>query len=148
MEKEKLPEELVSAWIGLNGLLKDSRVTREMTYNEAVVMKLVYDQYRADGVGRTAVKTIVQRTNMLKSLVNRTVNALCQKGYLVKERGEEDARSLFVRPVEERLGDFLRVHETSLDLARQIIRVIGQRDAEAFVRICGKFLDAGDLSGA
>ena len=143
MDREVLEERLLEAWIGARGMLKDSRITKTMTYNEAVVMKLVYDQYRRDGVGRTAVSLIVKKTGMLKSLVNRTINALCAGGYLRKERGEEDARSLFVCPEKERLGDFLAVHQQSLALARSIVAVVGEEDAEAFVRMYEKLSAAG-----
>lgn len=143
MENEALLERMLRAWIGINGLLKNSRITRELTYNEAVVMKLVYDQYRSDRTGRTAVRWIVQETNMLKSLVNRTVNALCAQGYLVRERGDGDGRSVFVRPVEARLPDFLAVHRQSLELVRQIADAVGPEDAEAFVRMYEKLSAAG-----
>lgn len=143
MEDHVLLERLLGAWIGINGMLKNSRITRDLTYNEAVIMKLVYDQYQADGVGYTAVSRLVRETNMLKSLVNRTVNALCAKGYLIRERDGVDARSVLVRPVEERLPDFLSVHRRSLDLARQIVDVIGPKDAEAFVRMYEKLAAAG-----
>ena len=143
MERDTLEERLLGAWIGARGMLKDSRITRSLTYNEAVVMKLVYDQYRRDGVGRTPVSLIVRRTNMLKSLVNRTVNALAERGYLCKERGEEDGRSIFVRPVEERLEDFLAVHRQSLALVRRIVELVGEADAEAFVRMYEKLSAAG-----
>lgn len=142
-EPGTLEERMLGAWIGIRGMLKDSRITEGLTYNEAVVMKIVYDQYRRDGVGRTAVSAIVRRTNMLKSLVNRTVSALCQRGYLRRERGKEDGRSLFVCPVEERLGDFLAVHRQSLTLARSIVEVIGEADAEAFVRMYERLAAAG-----
>ena len=74
MYDDDIQERMLTAWIGINGFFKDSRMTQDLTYNEAVVMKLVYDQYRADGDGRTPVQSIVKRTNMLKSLVNRTVD--------------------------------------------------------------------------
>ncbi len=143
MERETLEERMLNAWIGARGMLKDSKITRNLTYNEAVVMKLVYDQYRRDGVGRTAVSAIVRQTNMLKSLVNRTVNALCDRGCLRRERGEEDGRSLFVCPVEDRLEEFLAVHRQSLALARRIVDVVGAEDAEAFVRMVEKLERAG-----
>ena len=139
---EDLRERLLNAWIGLNGYLKDSRVTQAMTYNEAVTMKLVLDQYRQDGVGRTPVQAILRKTRMLKSQVNRTVNALCRQGYLTKEKGGEDARALFARPVPERLADFLAVHARSLQMAQTIIDVIGAEDAAQFVRICQRLLAA------
>lgn len=140
---EDLCERMLGAWIEVNGMLKDSRITRDLTYNEAVVMKLVYDKYRADGAGRVAVGRIARETNMLKSLVNRTVGALCDRGYLLRERGERDGRTVFVRPVEDRLEDFLAVHRRSLALVRQIIDVVGREDAESFVRMAEKLSRAG-----
>ena len=44
---EDLRERLLNAWIGLNGYLKDSRVTQTMTYNEAVTMKLVLEDRKS-----------------------------------------------------------------------------------------------------
>ena len=143
MERGVLEENMLDAWIGARGMLKNSKITKSLTYNEAMVMKIVYDQYRQDGVGRTAVSTIVRRTNMLKSLVNRTINALCQRDCLRRERGEEDGRNLFVYPVEERLGEFLSVHQQSLTLARRIVDVIGEEDAAAFVRMVEKLEQTG-----
>lgn len=142
MDETDLRERLLSAWIGINGIFKDSRVTRDLTYNEAVVMKLVYDQYRVDDLGRVSMQTVLKRTNMLKSLANRTVNSLCEQGYLLRERGDEDARMLFVRLAPDRLSDFLVVHGRSLELVQAVIDVIGDEDAVQFVRICEKFLNA------
>lgn len=139
MENDDLRERLLSAWIGINGFFKDSRMTQELTYNEAVVMKLVYDQYRADGVGRVPLRSILKRTNMLKSLANRTIDSLCAQGYLVKERS---GRALSLRLAPQRLADFLAVHQRPLALAQAVIDTIGPEDADRFVRICEKFLDA------
>lgn len=144
MWNEDIRERLLTAWIGINSLFKDSRMTRELTYNEAIVMKLVYDQYRADGEGRTAVRSILKRTHMLKSMVNRTIDSLCAQGYLVKERDERDARALRVRPVPQRLGGFLAIHQRSLDIVQAVIDVIGPEDAEEFARICEKLLSHSD----
>lgn len=142
MWDDDIRERLLSAWIGINGYFKDSRMTQKLTYNEAVVMKLVYDQYRTDGQGRTPIQLILKRTNMLKSLVNRTIDSLCNQGYLVKERDGMDARALYVLPVPQRLADFLPIHQHSLEMVQTVIDTIGTEDAEQFVRICEKFLNA------
>lgn len=143
MEDRALQERLLGAWIGLNGMLKSSRATTQLTYNEAIVMKIVYGQYQEDGVGRTPVARIVQETNMLKSLVNRTVTSLCAQNYLRRERGAEDGRKLYVYPVAERLPDFLEVHRRSLELARDIIAVVGEEDAARFVAMYEKLAASG-----
>ena len=140
--ESELRERMLTAWTDISGYLKNSRMTQGITYNEAVTMKLVYEQYQKDGIGLTPVQTILKRTHMLKSLGNRTINALCAQGYLVKEQNGPDARMLYVRPVPERLPDFLAVHERSLQLAGAVIEILGEQDAESFVRICEKFLAA------
>ena len=141
MSEDALDEQVLSAWVALNSTLKDSQMTRELTYNEAIVMLLIYEQYRRDGIGRTSVQHLLKSTKLLKSLMNRTVNALCLQGYLKKERV---GRQLFVSPLPQRLPDFLAVHDHSLSLVRQVIDAIGQEDAQSFVRICKKML-AADL---
>lgn len=142
MVQKDLREQLLSAWIDINGFFKDSRMTKALTYNEAIVMKLAFDQYRSDGIGQISVQTILKQTRMLKSLANRTINSLCEQGYLAKERNQDDARELSVRLIPERLNDFLAVHEQSLHLAQAVIDAIGVADTEEFVRICRKFMDA------
>lgn len=138
-----LRERLLTAWTEVNALLKDSRMTKGFTYNEAVVMKLVFDRYRQDGVGLVPLRELRQRTNMLKSLLHRTVYALCTRGYLVKEACGGDARAVCVRPAPERLADFIPVHERSLQMAQAVIDAVGEADAACFVRVCEKFVGAG-----
>ncbi len=138
MANVELQEQVLSAWIYLNGILKNSRLTSKMTYNEAVIMKLAFEQYRRDGVGLIPVQRIIKETHMLKSLVNRTVNKLCERGYLRRRRNPDDGRNLLVAPVRERLPDFLAVHEQSLQMVQHVIDIIGEEDAAHFVRTCGK----------
>ena len=57
----------------------------------------------------------------------------------------EDKRTTFVRPVKKNLEEFLQVHEQSLDLAREITKIIGEEDACTFVRIAERIIDANPL---
>ena len=92
MEDTKREEALLNAWISLSGTVKNSRATKGLVYNEATVMRLLYNRYCEDGVGRISVKEIVQSTNMLKSLVNRTINSLEEKNLLERVEGVGDKR--------------------------------------------------------
>ena len=142
MNDSALEEAVLRGWVGLNGMLKDSQMTKNLTYNEAVVMLLTYERYREDGVGAISVQELLKGTGLLKSLMNRTLNALWEKGYLSRERR---GRMLYVKVRPERLDDFLTVHQQSLSMVRRIIDIIGPEDAVHFVRICSK-LRAADLS--
>lgn len=132
-----LEEQLITAWVRLTGIFKNTRITKGMVYNEAIVMLVAYNRYREDGKGLVSFKEIVSETRMLKSLVNRTIDSLVAKGYLTRCEGK-DKRTTFIRIVPENIGGFLEVHAHSLELARSMMQIIGTEDAEAFVRISDK----------
>lgn len=137
MADEILDEQIISAWIRLTGVFKNTRLTHGMIYNEAIVMQLAYQRYLEDGEGLISFKEIVQKTCMLKSLVNRTIDSLVKKGFLTRCDGK-DKRTTFVRPVQENLPAYLEVHNRSLALVHEIVELIGEEDAKAFVRITDK----------
>ncbi len=133
-----LEEDVIGAWVRLTGLLKNTRLTDGLQYNEAIIMNIVYRKYREDGKGLVSFKNIVTETSMLKSLVNRTIDSLVKRGLLERISGTSDRRTTFIRPVEENLQEYLDVHERTLDMVHQIIEIIGKDDAEAFVRLSNK----------
>ena len=141
---EELDEALVTAWVALTGVLKNSRMTQGLNYNEAIVMNIAYHAYQ-NGEGLTSFKSIVAKTKMLKSLVNRTIDSLVRKNLIERCEGE-DKRTTFVRPVKENLDIFLKVHEQSLALARAAIGIIGEEDARTFVRISDRIVRSDILS--
>ncbi len=137
-----LENELISAWVRLSSIVKNNRMTKDLKYNEAIIMLSVYKRYVVDGVGLTSVKDIINETGMLKSLVNRTLGELKKKGLINFVAGEKDRRTKFVVCVTEKLDTFLAVHNNSRSAANNIIEIIGKDDAEAFVRIADKLSNA------
>ena len=137
-ESDILQEDIIVSWVRLTGILKNTRLTKGMIYNEAIVMLIVHRRYLEDGEGLVSFKEIVNETRMLKSLVNRTISSLVKKGFLERYDGTTDRRTTFVRPVPEKLKDYLAVHERTLKLVRRVLDVIGEEDAKAFVRLTEK----------
>ncbi len=135
MEELELEEEVITAWVRLTGILKNTRLTKGMIYNEAVIMLLVNRRYNEDGEGLVSFKEIVSETKMLKSLVNRTIDSLVRKNLLERCEGESDRRTTFVRPVKENLPQYLEVHRRTLEMVKKILEIVGREDAAAFVRI-------------
>ena len=58
-QDNELEENLITAWVKLTGELKNTRITQGMIYNEAIVMMIAYNRYRADGEGFVSFKEIV-----------------------------------------------------------------------------------------
>lgn len=142
LKDKKQSEKLLASWIKLSGMVKNSRITKGLMYNEAVVMHFLYERYKTDSKGIVSIKEIVERTKMLKSLINRTINSLEEKGLLLRCEDQGDRRISFVRCVPEKLDTFFEVHKESLKVAESIIEIIGEKDAEAFIRIVSKLESA------
>ena len=143
MENTSQTLDLLRAWVQLSAILKNSRFTKDLPYNEAIVMLMLYERYQQDGIGILSVKEITSSTRMLKSLVNRTINALEDKGLLTRCQADGDRRIGYVRCVEDKLGIFLQVHASSMEIAAQISQIIGPEDTEAFIRIVNKLSYSG-----
>lgn len=135
--EHKTEEGLITAWVQLTGVLKNTRITKGLVYNESIVMLVAYRKYQQDGMGLVSFKELVRETRMLKSLVNRTIDSLVEKQMLVRCEGK-DKRTTFVRLIPENLVAFLEVHESSLALAHRMLELIGEEDAQAFIRIAQK----------
>ena len=144
-DKNDLNEDLIRSWIKLTGVLKNTRITQGMIYNEAIVMNIVYDRFLRDGVGLVSFKDIVAETRMLKSLVNRTIESLVKKGFLLRSDGK-DKRTTFVQPVPENIGEYIELHQRTLALVDGIVAEIGEDDARAFVRIAKRICVADPLN--
>ncbi len=138
-------EALVLAWVKLSAVIKNNRITEGLMYNEAIVMLLVYNEYRRTGEALPLAEIIAQ-TRMLKSLANRTVSALEEKGLAKRVCDPRDKRAVSVMLVPERIDEFLRVHRRSLALARAVREEIGEEDARAFLRLAAVIGDGNILS--
>lgn len=136
-------EKLLQSWITLSGIIKNCRITTGLLYNEAIIMNILYTRLCCDGEGIVSVKDITQKTKMLKSLVNRTINSLEKKGFLVRCEMSGDKRIAYVKCAKEKLDAFLEVHSASVVHAQNIIDIIGKEDTEAFIRIVNKIDEAG-----
>lgn len=142
----ELNENIILSWVQLNAILKDSRITHGLAYNEAIIMLLLYHEHKQNGSGRLPLSTVIAKTKMLKSLANRTVSALESKGLLIKAENPDDKRAIDLIAVPERAETFLDVHKKSLLIANEIRNAIGNEDAKTFIRIVNKIISLPALS--
>ncbi len=129
---QQLNEQLLDAWIKINGTLKDTKTCKDLPYNQAIIMKFLYDQYKIDGIGKVSFQTLIEKTNFVKSLVNRTIDQLCENNFVIRIK---EGRKAYVQLVSENLDAFLKTHENSLRICDEIIARIGIDDAETLIRV-------------
>ena len=140
---DNLQNNLILSWVKLSGIIKNSRITSGLKYNEAIVMLSIYSRYLLDGEGFTSVQDIIKETGMLKSQANRTLSELEKQGLITFAQGIKDRRTKFVKCVKEKLEVFLAVHNSSVKVAENIIGIIGKDDTETFIQIVKKLSEAG-----
>ena len=140
---DNLQNNLILSWVKLSGIIKNSRITSGLKYNEAIIMLSIYNRYLIDGEGFTSVRDIIKETGMLKSQANRTLGELEKQGLITFTKGIKDRRTKFVKCVKAKLDVFLAVHNSSVRVAEKIIGIIGKDDTETFIQIVEKLSSAG-----
>ena len=136
-------EKLLEAWVSLSSILKNNRITKGLMYNESIIMLLAYRKYQTSEEKKISLKEIIHTTNMQKSLVNRTVNALIDKNLLERVKSEGDKRIQYVQCVKENIETFLMVHKESLHIVSEIVSIIGEKDTDTFISIVNKLKMSG-----
>ena len=120
-------EELLSAWLRLSNTICNERIVTLLPYNEALICNILNNQ-RKNFPGKYLTATdLCEKTRLLKSLMNRTLNSLEEKGLIVRKRSEEDKRSVYVMFNEENISYYEKGHEEVLEVVDEIVNKIEKR---------------------
>lgn len=132
-------EEVITAWISLTSIIKNNRIMKEYGYNESITLNLVYQAYKKGE--DIYLQEIIRKTKMLKSLTNRTINRLIEKGFVYRKKDANSNRQMicFV-PAKE--NDYLVMHKSTLNKVNKILEILGEKDALDFIRISQKITNS------
>lgn len=120
-------EEVLNAWLRLSNTICNERIVTQLPYNEALVCNILYNQ-RIDNPNEYLTATdLCEKTRLIKSLMNRTLNNLEKKGLIIKQRSEEDRRSVFVMFNEENISQYEKGHNEVLHVVNSIIEKIDEK---------------------
>lgn len=133
-----IKEELLEAWVGLTSILKLSRITESLSYNEAIILHIAFREYETNNKNGVAMSKVLEETNMLKSLANRTINDLINKGFVEKSKSVDDARAVIINLTDSGIEEFKKQHNRSINLVSEIIDIIGEDGADAVIKAYDK----------
>ncbi|MDE7212971.1 MAG: hypothetical protein K2N42_00150 [Anaeroplasmataceae bacterium] len=130
-----MKEELIQCWIELTATIKNNRVTKRVSYNEAIILNYAYHAYlNNEGL---YMQEIIKKTKMLKSLCNRTINLLMDKGFL---RRELDGNQVIVYLNPDKVNDYLEIHQETFAYLKPVFEILEEKDQMDFIRIAQKIL--------
>ena len=121
-----LQEALLSAWLNLSANLWNERIVRNLSYNESFVCNLLVQQQKADpDAPWLTARDLCRKTKLLKSQMNKTLNELENKGYILRQRFDSDRRLIYIRLTPEGLTQYLYEHEHILSVVSAVTNELG-----------------------
>ncbi|MBQ3104761.1 MAG: winged helix-turn-helix transcriptional regulator [Lachnospiraceae bacterium] len=137
----ELSEDLLTAWLRLSTSIIGSRIVSELSYKESLVCNLLYrNSLKQDGKPLTATDLCIQ-TNMLKSQMNRILNALEEKQVITRKRSPEDGRRVLITMNPLQSQAYYRQHQHILDIMNTMILRLGEEEAFNAVRLLNRISD-------
>lgn len=139
-----LSEALLSAWLHISTSVNNQRIVSKLSYNESLVCNLLYRNYRAEAAEPMTATLLCQKTKMLKSQMNRTINQLEERGMIRRERSSVDKRVVHIRLNPEAWKDYVKQHESIIAILNNIIAELGLEKTKETISILENICDIAD----
>ena len=118
-------EKLLDAWLTLTSTLWNTRLVALMTYNEAHVLgRLLRRREEA-----TTATDLIARTHLLKSQMNKLLTSLEAKGFITRERAQEDRRRIEIRLTPQGEAAYREEHRTVETILGELVSQLGEARA-------------------
>lgn len=137
MEKNReLSERLLDSWLNLSMNLWNERLVSFMSYNEALVCHLLYQKKLANPeYPYLTLMQLSNQTRILKSQMNKTIASLESKGFIERERHDDDKRIINISLSDKRLGLYVKEHINVLRLVDGVIEELGEDRSHLAIEI-------------
>ena len=132
---QNISEEVLNAWLKLSTTISNDRIVPDMPYNETLICRILYLNRQKNSEKPLTATDLCNETHMLKSLMNRTLNVMEEKGLIFRQRSEEDRRQVFVTLNQEMIHIYERQHQKILDFVDVLLDKLGREKADEIVRL-------------
>ena len=132
---QNINEKVLSAWLKLSTAICNERIVSELPYNESLVCGILHEKAVDHPEEKITATDLCEKTNMQKSLMNRTLNSLEEKGLIFRKRSEKDKRQVFVSMNMENAEVYERQHKNILRVVDEIVEKVGKEKADEIVSL-------------
>ncbi len=139
-----LNETLLNTWLRLSTTINNPRLVSELTYNESLVCNILY-QHRFKQIESPLTATdLCQKTNMLKSQMNRTLTQLESRHMITRERSSVDKRQIFITMNLEQCHIYEHQHQQILNILDAVIDRLGNEKAHRADELLNEISDIAE----
>lgn len=128
-------EAVLNAWLKLSTSVCNERIVPDMPYNESLICNLLYRAQKEQPERVLTATDLCNETHILKSLMNRTLNHMEEKGLIKRVRSEKDRRQVYVHLNPEKVGIYEEQHKKILDFVDSLMERIGWERADEIIRL-------------
>ena len=132
---QNINEKVLSAWLKLSTAICNERIVSELPYNESLVCGILHENAVDHPEEKITATDLCEKTNMQKSLMNRTLNSLEDKGLIFRKRSEKDKRQVFVSMNMENAEVYERQHKNILRVVDEIVEKVGKEKADEIISL-------------
>ena len=132
---QNINEKVLSAWLKLSTAICNERIVSELPYNESLVCGILHENAVDHPEEKITATDLCEKTKMQKSLMNRTLNSLEEKGLIFRKRSEKDKRQVFVSMNMENAEVYERQHKNILRVVDEIVEKVGKEKADEIVSL-------------
>lgn len=123
----EISEDLLSSWISISISVRNERLVQAMTYQEMLVCGILLQAERNEE--QATASDIVSAAGILKSQVNRILNAMEKKRLLIRVPSQQDHRRRFLRLTPSGRSQYQRQHAEVLKIMDRLVSGIGPAPA-------------------
>ena len=137
-------ERLLDAWLSLSTSINNERLVSDMTYNESLICNLLYRNQINHPEKNLTATDLCNKTKMLKSQMNRTLNSLEEKKIVIRERSKIDKRKVFIKFDMAQANAYKNQHLKILKLVDAVIEKFGKEKAVEIVNLFNKISEIAE----
>lgn len=134
-----MEERLVTDWLLISNIIRNNRIINDLPYREVIVIAIL-KRHNC----QMTFKDLTIQSKILKSQLNKTLNNLEKKQFIVKKINEFDHRSKMIYLTEEGIKEYDSFHPKALQLGKEIIDILGNDNAETLALIFEKVIKEQD----
>lgn len=118
-----IEEDLLNAWLKMSVCIKGNRILNELSFNEITILNALNG-------GDLTFKMILEKTKMLKSQLNRVLNALINKKMVISYANSNDKRSVIYSLNNQNRKDYDDEHKRVLMIMNSIKNTLGEEETK------------------
>ena len=118
-----IEEDLLNAWLKMSVCIKGNRILNELSFNEITILNALNG-------GDLTFKMILEKTKMLKSQLNRVLNALINKKMVISYANSNDKRSVIYSLNNQKRKVYDDEHKRVLMIMNSIKNTLGEEETK------------------